>query len=316
MDDGIDLSAAERETLTQLAVIAESRDHYALLGVVPGAPASDIQRAFYERSRSWHPDRFFRKELGPFREKLDQVFLAVTESYRILSNPATRAAYDRTRPAAPARPAPRAPGAAAAASGPAAARLPRPPDRAMSKAVEEMRNQLKERLSRAAALHAEGMAALKDGHVVKASNALSMALTFDPNNAQYKADAESARREARIVQAKQFLAAAENAESFANHRQAQASYQKAIEYGLREARVYYRLGLLTKKLDEDSKAAMQHLRQAVALDGENVEFRIVLAELYVETGMQTSARAQYEHILSLDKSNSKAKDGLKALNAL
>ncbi|MFM2248359.1 MAG: hypothetical protein RL071_4434 [Pseudomonadota bacterium] len=314
MDDGIDLSAAERETLTQLAVIAESRDHYALLGVVPGAPASDIQRAFYERSRSWHPDRFFRKELGPFREKLDQVFLAVTESYRILSNPATRAAYDRTRPAAPARPAPRAP--AAAAGGPAPARLPRPPDRAMSKAVEEMRNQLKERLSRAAALHAEGMAALKDGHVVKASNALSMALTFDPNNAQYKADADSARREARIVQAKQFLAAAENAESFANHRQAQASYQKAIEYGLREARVYYRLGLLTKKLDEDSKAAMQHLRQAVALDGENVEFRIVLAELYVETGMQTSARAQYEHILSLDKSNSKAKDGLKALNAL
>lgn len=314
MDDGIDLSPEERDTLTALAAVAESRDHYALLGVAPGAAASEVQRAFYERSRAWHPDRFFRKELGAYREQLDQVFLAITESYRILSNPTTRAAYDRTRPApapAPAGPSRRAAGAAAGAPAPAV----RPPDRAMAKAVDAVRAQMKERLSRAAALHAEGLAALKEGNVVKASNALSMALTFDPTNAQYKADAESARREARVSQAKQFLAAAENAESFANHRQAQASYQKAIEYGLREARAYYRLGVLTKKLDEDAKSAMQHLRQAVALDGDNLEYRLVLAELYVETGMHTSARAQYEHVLAVDKTNSKAKESLKALNA-
>lgn len=309
MDDGIDLTADERAQLSALAQHAAARDHYALLNAKPTASAAELQQAFYQISRTWHPDRFFRRELGAYREVLETVFLAVTESYRILSNPVTRLTYDRGRPAAPSA----SSRAAADPSRPAARPAPRL-DRAVSKAMLEMRAQLKERLQKAAALHAEGVAARAEGNVLKASNAFSMALTYDPKNEQYKLDAEEGKKAARLHQARQAIAAAENAESFANHRQAHDSYRRAIEYGLRDARAYYRLGVLTKKLDEDVKGAMQHLRQAVALDGDNLEFRLTLAELYTEAGMATSARAQYEHILSVDKTNSKAKESLKELN--
>lgn len=310
MDDGIDLTADERAQLSAMAQHAAARDHYALLNAKPTASAAELQQAFYQISRTWHPDRFFRRELGEYREVLDTVFLAVTESYRILSNPVSRLTYDRARPAAPS-------GAARTATADPSRPSPRPAprlDRAVSKAMLEMRAQLKERLQKAATLHAEGVAARAEGQVLKASNAFSMALTYDPKNEQYKTDAEEAKKAARLHQARQAIAAAENAESFANHRQAHDGYRRAIEFGLREARAFYRLGVLTKKLDEDTKAAVQHLRQAVALDGDNLEYRLTLAEMYTEAGMATSARAQYEHILSVDKTNSKAKESLKELN--
>jgi curved DNA-binding protein CbpA len=299
----IDLSIEERAALDQLSQAAERRDLYALLGVNPKANAEDIQKAFYERSRRWHPDRFFRRELGEYREKLDQVFVTTTEAYRILSDGESRSRYDATR--SPARPAP-APSTADSGS-------EKPKARVANRALDEMRNQLKERLAKAKQLHVEGMAALAEGNVMKASSALSLAMTYDPQNLQYKKDAEVARKKARLIQAKQFVTAAENAESFANHKEALSNYLKAIEFGLREARPFYRAGLLVKKIDDDTKGAIQHLRNAVSLEPNNIEYRQSLGDLYLEVGLGTSARAQFEHILTIDKSNAKAKEGLKAI---
>jgi DnaJ domain len=74
-------------------------DLYELLEVDRGASGGEITRAWRRRAAVEHPDRRPRDAAAPAR------FRALTEAYRVLGDPARRAAYDRSlgdqpRPAA------------------------------------------------------------------------------------------------------------------------------------------------------------------------------------------------------------------------
>jgi hypothetical protein len=80
-------------------------DLYELLGVDRGASREEIVRAWRRRARAEHPDSRPRDAAAPAR------FRALAEAYRVLGDPARRAAYDRAaghgarpRAAAPAAP--------------------------------------------------------------------------------------------------------------------------------------------------------------------------------------------------------------------
>jgi DnaJ-class molecular chaperone len=66
-------------------------DFYAILGVAADADAEQIKAAFRHLARTLHPDAATGHESGP--ERLTQVVTA----WRVLHDPAKRAAYDRTR---------------------------------------------------------------------------------------------------------------------------------------------------------------------------------------------------------------------------
>jgi hypothetical protein len=71
-------------------------DHYIVLGLARDAGRSEIKRVYRERVKLWHPDRNQSPQAA-------EVFNAVHEAYRVLSEPTLRAAYDqrlqRYRPA-------------------------------------------------------------------------------------------------------------------------------------------------------------------------------------------------------------------------
>ncbi len=90
----IALSPEEQASLDQLHTLSEEGTFYELLGVPPDAEREAIQQAFYDLSRQWHPDRFFRKDLGDYEERVEAVFVAITEAWRTLGNDAGRYAYD------------------------------------------------------------------------------------------------------------------------------------------------------------------------------------------------------------------------------
>ncbi len=66
-------------------------DHYRLLGVARGASREEIGRAWRRRARAEHPDR----RPGQAGDEAAGRFRALAEAYRVLSDPARRAAYDR-----------------------------------------------------------------------------------------------------------------------------------------------------------------------------------------------------------------------------
>ena len=67
--------------------MAMDRDYYAVLGVAPGTPHEDVQRAFRQKILTAHPDRG-----GSARQ-----MLAIKEAWETLRDAGRRAAYDAER---------------------------------------------------------------------------------------------------------------------------------------------------------------------------------------------------------------------------
>jgi curved DNA-binding protein CbpA len=89
------------------------KNHYDVLEVAPTAPPDEIKRAFRTQIALYHPDKV--QHLGKeFQEMAAGRAAALTEAYRVLSNEAQRADYDRTLAAPHAAPPP--PGSSTAPS--------------------------------------------------------------------------------------------------------------------------------------------------------------------------------------------------------
>ncbi|HEY2407016.1 MAG TPA: DnaJ domain-containing protein [Polyangiaceae bacterium] len=94
-EPGVELDPRlQSRILTKFGELSRA-NHYQLLGVPEHAELKVIKRAYYEFATVFHPDRHFRKALGSFRGKLEQVFTRVTEAYGVLSRGQSRAEYDR-----------------------------------------------------------------------------------------------------------------------------------------------------------------------------------------------------------------------------
>ena len=65
------------------------RDYYADLGVSKTASSDDIGRAFRKLAARYHPDR------NPGDKSAEEKFKRIAEAYNVLSDPKSRAAYDR-----------------------------------------------------------------------------------------------------------------------------------------------------------------------------------------------------------------------------
>lgn len=68
------------------------QDHYAVLGLEPGATNKDIKTAYRQLAHALHPDA------NPDPAVAER-FKQVTFAYDVLSNPQAREAYDRERTA-------------------------------------------------------------------------------------------------------------------------------------------------------------------------------------------------------------------------
>jgi hypothetical protein len=68
-----------------------SFDYYATLGVSPDAPPEVIRAAYRVLAQKHHPDRHDQSK------ESEEITVRINEAYRVLSDPAQRAAYDETR---------------------------------------------------------------------------------------------------------------------------------------------------------------------------------------------------------------------------
>jgi curved DNA-binding protein CbpA len=71
----------------------EEQSYYEILRISSGAPTSDVKAAFHDFALDVHPDRYV--EAAPEDARVAaEIFKRGVESYKVLSNPKTRAAYD------------------------------------------------------------------------------------------------------------------------------------------------------------------------------------------------------------------------------
>jgi len=92
---GTDLPPELQNELRTFEAVGRDISLYDLLGVTPDADGGTVRRAYLDRSRRYHPDAWFRKNVGEFGPLLSRAFQKLSAAYQVLSDEDARAAYDR-----------------------------------------------------------------------------------------------------------------------------------------------------------------------------------------------------------------------------
>ena len=83
-EEGTDLSDETKRRILRLYRRMRKLAPHDLLGVAPDADGAAIKRAFGAASKELHPDRYFGKDLGRYREKLAKIFNRISEAMQEL----------------------------------------------------------------------------------------------------------------------------------------------------------------------------------------------------------------------------------------
>ena len=84
----------------ELYAKCESAEYYDFLNIGREAASEEIQKAYYELSKQFHPDRHFSFPEHDIKGKLIEIYAYATEANAILSDPEKREIYDRISPEA------------------------------------------------------------------------------------------------------------------------------------------------------------------------------------------------------------------------
>ena len=95
LDEVVDLTQDLKRRILDQYYRLEQLSHYELLNVDPQADKKAIKAAYYELVNYLHPDRYFGKNLGSFKPKLERLFTRVTEAHDTLTRASGREDYDR-----------------------------------------------------------------------------------------------------------------------------------------------------------------------------------------------------------------------------
>jgi curved DNA-binding protein CbpA len=100
-------SESHEDAPRQIAEVLTLRDTlpsmtlYQILSIPKTASDEDVKKAYFQLARRFHPDRFDRQVAADYKAQIHEVFDAITNAYRVLSNKESRRVYDaKSGPAA------------------------------------------------------------------------------------------------------------------------------------------------------------------------------------------------------------------------
>ena len=92
--ESVDLDADMRRRVVLMYRDLGNADHYRLLGVERTADRKELKRAYFDLASKLHPDKYFRKKLGSFKSRMEEIFSRITIAHDTLGNKDRRAEYD------------------------------------------------------------------------------------------------------------------------------------------------------------------------------------------------------------------------------
>jgi curved DNA-binding protein CbpA len=304
-DGRFELPAELQRELRDLESREASLTHYQLLGVGADAEGGDIRRAYLEKSRRFHPDAWYRKQIGPFAQLLSKWFQKLTAAYQVLSDEELRGAYDREH--------------RSELSQADRAALER---RQLSRAEQERRErERRERLLRtkgfarigaARKLYEESVEHARNGDRGNAIAALKAARELDPNRREIADKLVELEREQSRARASSALTSAREREERHRPADALAAYAAAFQYD--PTSFAAALGAARSALEAaDVRAALGWATRAVELQPADDASRLLLARALAASGQKKRARSELTTLLSRTPDHKEARALLRAL---
>lgn len=94
--EAADLTEDQKKRILFVEMHLGKWSHYKLLGLKRTSTSAEIKGGYFRASKEFHPDAYFRKNLGSYRERIDRIFRAMKGAYDVLADPAKRDEYNRT----------------------------------------------------------------------------------------------------------------------------------------------------------------------------------------------------------------------------
>jgi hypothetical protein len=82
---GLDITVEQARRIEEYFATLGTRDAWALLGLTPGADKKEIKRAYFKLSKEFHPDRYFGRNIGPYKDQLNRIFQTIKSAFEELS---------------------------------------------------------------------------------------------------------------------------------------------------------------------------------------------------------------------------------------
>ncbi len=237
-----DLTIEQKKEIVFVAGVQSMLDAFELLGIEPTTDRKVLKNAYFAFSKRFHPDSFFRKQLGSFGALLQRVYKDATDVHDLLQeNDEFREVYARVVPArnllfrarleadrsqAQAAQAERAREETDGRKAELQARLQSRVDARRSRPDA---NPVSRNLAKAETYYAEGMKLYTEERFVQAAASLQLALTFDPHNDIYRQAFERVNDKAKQVRAEQIWKRGVMADSIGQSREALELFSEALE---------------------------------------------------------------------------------------
>ncbi len=308
LDEGLDISVdLQRRILAYEKRLG--RSYHELLDLEFSADAKDIKRAYFQLSREFHPDRYYRRELGEFKPRLEKIFRKLVEAYELLSDPATRAEIERSMPPLPRVSADEAPGEDAQAAGAgndAGAEPLRPPKRhdkwsrlaRLRKQFRIPEEVLAERRFKASQFFDAAMVSAKRERWAEAAASVRLAIAFDPFDDRFKAEFANVQAHVHQMRADELLAQANASWDDSSRQDALKLYEEALHYRPSDAEMNDRAATLCLELREFDKAR-EYAETACDVNPDAGNYRTTLGTVYRAQGIREKAEAAFKEALRL-----------------
>jgi tetratricopeptide (TPR) repeat protein len=310
MNVRVDLSDEFQAEIREFARVLPGLDYFQILGIARGAAPEEVRDAFFERSKTFHPDRYFKKELGPYAALLTEVYKRIVAAHDVLRDVKLSASYQKTLPDSNAGAAPRSPVTRAKTAAKPATPAPAPVARGSSLrnrlglqspglVLDSLQKQLEQSRARARKHFEAALQQKATGYWARAAQLVELAIAFDPREKQYhdeladllpRANSERAadvRRKAEMLLHGDRAGAAELLE-------------EAAQLCPTDAELAHKLSNLLFEIGSDLAKAGLYGERAVALDEDELRFRKSLAAVYRRAGQPQKARKHLQRAWELD----------------
>lgn len=274
--------------------------HWQVLGVAWNAPAADVNAAYLEKAKLFHPDRYGGARLGRHRARLERVFRRLTEARAVLVDDARREAY--ARETAPPEEFARL----------ELRRLEEDRRAAERRARLARTNPLVARASRVAELLKRGKAALAAGQHSQAATDLQLVLELDPSHGEARALAAEARGRLKEARAAEHRERGVAAAAVGNWAGAVAAFREALAANPSDARAAVHGARAALQLG-DAGAARELGEAAVRAAPRGGASHEALGLALAAGGDTRAAKKALERALELDAELPAARERLKKL---
>jgi curved DNA-binding protein CbpA len=305
LDEKVDIDDARKQDILAQEAKLGSPNHFEFLGVAPGAPSDAITAAFREASKKFHPDRYYGKQLGSYKARLDKIFRRLVEAHNVLTDPPKRQAWLEANPGL----------RAAASAGPSAAP-------AREKTEDEKRRDA-ERLSRlarhpylarATRVHdqlAKAKEAIAKGEFSQAFTFLNQGQQMDPANAEIRALLAEVRQKNESSRADVSFKAGNEAVEKQDFEGAIRAFKIAVAARPSFHEAAYKAATLLEQRGADAREIVSMAQKAVDAAPDNVTYRLLLGTQLDAAGMKALAKKHLEEAARLAPNDPEVKKHVK-----